>query len=113
MSVARDVSKFMRLFSKQLHSRESLIAAGHFTKLGKDLRAVFAPVFMSRGESAKDLIAIESFLKDLFSKIFDEKDFHLACGQCFCILKQGGAMALFGMLNSAISLSDTNQPPQR
>jgi len=67
------------------------------------LRTMFAPVFVSRGELARELGEIRKFLGDLLAKASDRKNMKDIYHRCNRVLKHSGAMALFGVLRSALN----------
>jgi hypothetical protein len=102
MHMARDISKFKCVLKQGLSQLRNL-DGDHFIRFRDNLRTVFVPVFRSHVELERDLSAIRIFLKDSFSKMFDEKNAKLVYDQCIRILEQSGAMALFGTLNSTLN----------
>jgi hypothetical protein len=104
--VARDVSQLRNALVKgfaRLRRDSSNKAAGdYFRGLEEELRVAFTPIFMSRGESAHALSEIRKFIDALLANAFDRRTARQIRGQCDCVLECGGAMALFGVLRSAL-----------
>jgi hypothetical protein len=64
---------------------------------------MFVPIFMSRGESAKELGEIRKFIGDLLARTSDRKNVREIYNRCNRVLEHSGAMALFGILRSALN----------
>ncbi|MDR1255454.1 MAG: hypothetical protein LBJ94_00800 [Puniceicoccales bacterium] len=109
----RPISNSVDIASNISQLRKSLVKA--FAQLGGNanvgrlceyeckLRTMFAPIFMTRGESAKELGKIRSFVDELLAKMPDQKSVKQICSQYNHILEHSGAMVLFGILRSALN----------
>jgi hypothetical protein len=102
--IACDVSRLRNVLVRGFVRlrRDSNKAGTFFHGLEKELCATFAPTFMSRGESARELGRIRRFLDASLAEVFDRRSARQIRGQCDHVLKHGGAMALFGVFKSAL-----------
>jgi hypothetical protein len=101
MAIAREIAKFKGDFRRAIDRKVTGVSCD-LGKFRSDMRAVFSPVFVSHGESARELSVIREFLRNSFSKMFSGKDYDLVYDQCDRILEHGGAMVLFGAINSLL-----------
>jgi hypothetical protein len=102
--IARDVSKLRNSLSRELAKLRdaSTPDCACLRRFSDSLCAMFTPIFMSRGESADELDKIRGSLGDLLVKEFGRKSAKKLLDQCLHILDCSGAMALFGVLQSAL-----------
>jgi hypothetical protein len=103
--IARDVSRLRNVLVKgfvQLRKDSHNATGDYFHGLEEELHTTFTPTFMSRGESAHELDRIREFLDTLLPNIFNRRNARQIRSQCDHVLECGGAMALFGVLRSAL-----------
>ncbi|MDR2721043.1 MAG: hypothetical protein LBB15_02020 [Puniceicoccales bacterium] len=101
--IARDVSQLRNSLVKGFVRlrRDSKVTGDYLRGLEEELRTIFTPIFMSRGESARELNRIRSFVGVLLES-FDKRSAKQMRNQCNYVLECGGAMALFGVLRSVL-----------
>ncbi|MDR0679851.1 MAG: hypothetical protein LBF42_02340, partial [Puniceicoccales bacterium] len=100
--IASDVSRLQksleRVFTRLCDEAGVDVADSALLKeYERNFRRIFAPIFMSRGESAEDLSRIREAIRHLLVQVFDERNANRVYSQCNRVLEHSGAMTVFGI----------------
>jgi hypothetical protein len=110
--IASDVSQLQKSLERvftRLCDEAGVSGSTLLRECEHNFRRIFAPIFISRGESAEDLNKIREAIRHLLAQAFDERNAKQIYSQCNRVLEHSGAMTVFGILRSALSTVQRNE----
>ncbi|MDR0595099.1 MAG: hypothetical protein LBF94_00125 [Puniceicoccales bacterium] len=110
--IASDVSQLQKSLERvftRLCDEAGVAGSTLLREYERNFRHIFAPIFISRGESAEDLNKIREAIRHLLAQAFDGRNAKRIYSQCNRVLEHSGAMTVFGILRSALSTVQRNE----